>query len=90
MGDCWPKSSVWVDFLNAHARQFWADLYGYDRFKGTSSLFSFWIDMNEPSVFSGDELTLPKNVYHLTSDFEFYQHKDVHNVYGTLMAKATY
>lgn len=46
--------------------------------------------MNEPSVFSGDELTMDKDNIHLTSDNQQFQHKDLHNAYGLLMAKATY
>jgi alpha 1,3-glucosidase len=64
VGDCWPKDSVWVDFLNPKACNYWKSLYKYDSFKGTSSLFNFWIDMNEPSVFSGEELTMDKNAIH--------------------------
>lgn len=52
-GECWPEKSVWVDFLNENACNFWKSLYKYDKFKGTSKLFNYWIDMNEPSVFSG-------------------------------------
>lgn len=89
-GECWPKTSVWVDFLNRNAQTFWSTLYQYDKFKGTNRLFNFWIDMNEPSVFSDDELTMPKNTFHLTTDNKRYMHKDLHNVYGTLMANASY
>ena len=46
--------------------------------------------MNEPSVFSGDELTMDKMALHLTDNGTFYMHKDIHNAYGLLMAKATY
>jgi alpha-glucosidase (family GH31 glycosyl hydrolase) len=46
--------------------------------------------MNEPSVFSEDELTMPKNAIHITKDNRKYLHKDIHNAYGILMAKATY
>jgi alpha 1,3-glucosidase len=46
--------------------------------------------MNEPSVFSEDELTMPKKAIHLTKDNIKYDHKDVHNAYGLLMAKASY
>lgn len=90
VGKCWPNASVWVDFLNENAGQFWSDLYQYDKFKGTSKLFAYWIDMNEPSVFSGDELTMPKNAVHLTVNNKRYLHKDVHNAYGTLMAKMSH
>lgn len=46
--------------------------------------------MNEPSVFSGDELTLPKNVYHLTVNHEYILHRDVHNANGILTSKNSY
>ena len=89
-GECWPETSVWIDFLNKKSSEFWQTLYQYDKFKGTSKYFGFWVDMNEPSVFSGDELTLPKNAIHMTSDFELYLHKDLHNAYGILSAAASY
>lgn len=81
---------MWIDFLNDNASSFWKSLYQYDKFKGTSKIFNYWIDMNEPSVFSGDELTFPKNNIHITSDNQIYLHRDLHNAYGVLMAKATY
>lgn len=43
----------------------------------TPSLF-VWNDMNEPSVFSGPELTMPKDAVHC-GDWE---HRDLHNLYG--------
>ena len=89
-GECWPKNSVWVDYLNENAQKYWASLYRYDKFIGTNRLFGYWIDMNEPSVFSGDELTMPKNAIHVTKENRRFFHKDVHNAYGILMAKATY
>ncbi|CDW89550.1 neutral alpha-glucosidase ab [Stylonychia lemnae] len=89
-GQCWPKTSVWIDFLNEYANNYWASLYSYDKFKGTSKIFGYWVDMNEPSVFSGDELTMPKNTYHMTKDYWFYKHGDVHNAYGILSAKSSY
>lgn len=46
--------------------------------------------MNEPSVFDEDELTMPKNAIHITSDNKRYQHKDLHNAYGIMMAKASF
>jgi alpha-glucosidase (family GH31 glycosyl hydrolase) len=46
--------------------------------------------MNEPSVFSEDELTMPKKAIHVTKENVRYDHKDVHNAYGILMAKASY
>ena len=42
--------------------------------------------MNEPSVFSGPEVTMPKNLQH----YEGAEHRDVHNLYGFYMQKATF
>ena len=58
-GECWPGASVWVDYFNENARQFWEGLYQYDTSVGTTAIYSFWNDMNEPSVFDGEEQTLP-------------------------------
>ena len=67
-GNCWPGTSVWIDYFNSRARDYWASLYSYDQFKGTSNLFGIWIDMNEPSVFSGPEGTMPKTAKHVLAD----------------------
>jgi alpha 1,3-glucosidase len=48
-------------------------------------LFHIWIDMNEPSVFDGPELTIPRDALHYKADGTAVQHKDVHNAYGRLM-----
>jgi alpha 1,3-glucosidase len=42
--------------------------------------------MNEPSVFNGPEVTMPKDLIH----YGDWEHRDVHNLYGTVMVKATY
>lgn len=42
--------------------------------------------MNEPSVFSGPEITMPKDVLH----FDDWEHREIHNVYGMLQHRATF
>jgi len=44
-----------------------------------------WNDMNEPSVFNGPEITMPKDNLHDGG----LEHRDVHNIYGWWMANAT-
>ena len=91
MGMCWPGLSVFVDFMNKEGRKFWGDMYSYDFFKGTDDNFHVWLDMNEPSVFDGPEGTLPKNVIHVLDDgLTGVYGKDVKNIYGIQMMKATY
>lgn len=41
--------------------------------------------MNEPSVFNGPEITMPKDALHMGS----IEHRDVHNVYGLYYHQAT-
>ena len=56
---CWPDNSTWVDFLNEDAQAYWESAFSFENFKGTNYLYSFWNDMNEPSVFGTDSKTLP-------------------------------
>lgn len=56
---------MWIDFLNPAAKAFWKKQYL--GFKGTSSLYGIWIDMNEPSVFDGFESTFPMTNLHMNN-----------------------
>ena len=69
-GTCWPGQSVWIDFLNKNAQDYWAGLYDYNKFKGSSSIYHAWNDMNEPSVFSEDSKTIPTNAKHVRANGE--------------------
>ena len=42
--------------------------------------------MNEPSVFSGPEITMPKDLIH----HDGWEHRELHNVFGALLHRATY
>lgn len=46
--------------------------------------------MNEPSVFTGPENTMPKDARHYLSDGTRLQNKDVKNAYGLMMMMPTY
>ncbi|KAF9576907.1 hypothetical protein EC968_000032 [Mortierella alpina] len=84
-GWCWPGSSQWIDFYNPKARDWWASLFSYDRYKSSTKDLFTWNDMNEPSVFSGPEITIPKDVIH----YGKVEHRNVHNLYGTMFHSAT-
>lgn len=83
-GWCWPGNSVWVDFLNENAQEFWGNLFDYKVFKGSSYIYSFWNDMNEPSVFSESTMTMPMDAVHVKADGTQRSHLEVHNAYGAL------
>lgn len=85
-GWCWPGSSHWIDCFNPEAINWWKSLFKYDAFKGTMENTWIWNDMNEPSVFNGPEVTMPKdNIHH-----GGWEHRDVHNINGMTFHNATY
>ena len=55
---CWPGSSGYVDGLSPRAMQWWADQYSLANWKHSTPNLYLWNDMNEPSVFSGPEVSL--------------------------------
>jgi len=56
----------------------------FENFKGTNYLYSFWNDMNEPSVFNTVSRTIPLESLHYKADGSAYEHRDIHNAYGGL------
>lgn len=87
-GAVWPGDCVFPDFSNPKARQWWAGLYT-TFFKQETPVHGVWNDMNEPAVFEINNKTFPDNVLH-DNDGNPCDHRRIHNVYGMLMARATY
>ncbi|WKY16061.1 hypothetical protein Q1695_001054 [Nippostrongylus brasiliensis] len=85
-GNCWPGDSSYIDFLNPEARQFWADQFAFDKYVGSTKDVYTWNDMNEPSVFSGPEVTMEKDLVHHGG----LEHREVHNIYGFYNHESTY
>ncbi len=81
--EVWPGDSVYPDFLNTKTRHWWSDLQKRMVDTGVSGI---WNDMNEPASFKGP---LPDDVM-FNEDGVMADHRETHNVYGHLMAKATY
>lgn len=81
----WPGDSVFPDFTSESVRNWWAE---QSNFQVKHHIRGIWNDMNEPASFKGP---LPNNVvFPGDPDTESLLHEDIHNVYGHLMAKATY
>jgi alpha-glucosidase (family GH31 glycosyl hydrolase) len=76
--------------LNPNGRSFWAEEMQPNNFLNTNSRYHFWIDMNEPTVFSADNKTMIGNNLHYDNNGHPWYHKDVHNMYGALTNEATY
>ncbi|KAG7002639.1 Neutral alpha-glucosidase AB [Fusarium oxysporum f. sp. conglutinans] len=64
----------------------WNGLFDYTVFKGTMVNTFIWKDMNEPSVFNGPEIIMPKG----NLRFGGWEHRDLHNLNGMMFHNATY
>lgn len=84
VGVVWPGNSLFPDFTNPSTRQWWSQ---FVKDFVSTGLQGLWIDMNEPatwqpsgfpldSVFAGEGIRT--------------DHRETHNVYALLMAKATH
>ena len=83
VNEVWPGDSVYPDFGNPKVRTWWADNQKYLVDLGVRGV---WNDMNEPASFRGE---LPPDVV-FTDEDQPSDHAAIHNIYGHLMAKATY
>ena len=86
-GWSWPGDSVWFDFLNEQAQEYYQSLFHPSVFKGTNYMYGIWNDMNEPSVFKSHtekQVGMPVTNTHVMKDGSVIQHRWVHNAYGAL------
>lgn len=85
-GWCWPGESSYLDFTNPRVRQWWAEQFSLQKYEGSTLDLYTWNDMNEPSVFNGPEVSMPKD----TKNLEGVEHREWHNLYGYYMHRATF
>ncbi|RHZ75027.1 hypothetical protein Glove_218g5 [Diversispora epigaea] len=83
---CWPGSSSWPDFTNPKACEWWSKKFTLDQYNGSTESLFIWNDMNEPAVFSGPEITFPKDII----QHDGWEHRDSHNIYGLSYHAATF
>ncbi len=86
-GECWPGTSSYMDFFRSDVREFWAGLFNYSTYNGSSRNLYIWNDMNEPSVFNGPEMSMPRTALHGNGSVE---HREIHNIYGQLFHRSTF
>ncbi|GJU20784.1 heteroglycan glucosidase 1 [Tanacetum coccineum] len=84
VGNVWPGPCVFPDYTQEKARSWWANLVKDHISNGVDGV---WNDMNEPST-----TTMPEsNIHRGDAELGGHQnHSHYHNVYGMLMARATY
>jgi alpha-glucosidase len=79
----WPGDSLYPDFSNDRVREWWASK---QKIMTDTGVAGIWNDMNEPASFNGP---LPDDVV-FNNDGVLTDHREIHNVYGHYMSKATY
>ncbi|MGH7492470.1 MAG: glycoside hydrolase family 31 protein [bacterium] len=84
VGDVWPGKSHFTNYTRAESRQWWGDLVGKFVDHGIAGI---WNDMNEPAVWGREA---PPLVEFEKEGGKKTTLKEIHNVFGHLMAQATY
>ncbi len=80
----WPGICAFPDFTNPATREWWGDKHARLLDAGVAGV---WCDMNEPALFVPQGATMPGDVVH-PGGGETRLHAQVHNLYGSLMARA--
>jgi alpha-glucosidase len=80
----WPGTCAFPDFTNPEAREWWGEHHRALIERGVAGI---WCDMNEPALFVPHGATMPGDVVH-PGGGEARRHAEVHNAYGSLMARA--
>ena len=80
----WPGVCAFPDFTNPATREWWGENLRAILDKGVAGI---WCDMNEPSLFVPRQSTMPNDIVH-PGGGEPKLHGQVHNAYGSLMARA--
>lgn len=87
----WPGPSIFPDFAQEAARDWWGEQYGKFVDMG---VVGFWNDMNEPAIFETPTKTMPLDVVETIDSPGFETREttqaELHNVYGMLNSMATY
>lgn len=74
--ECWPKDSVYFDYLNPKTIDYHVKIYTQvpdevddkDSYIWNNRNVLIWNDMNEPACFNNNEGTMPKSNLHLLPD----------------------
>ncbi len=84
-GEVWPGESAFPDFTDNRVSDWWGSQHDFYVERGISGI---WNDMNEPAVFNEIKTMEPHIMHRNNGDPK--THREVHNLYGLLMSKATF
>lgn len=93
--EVWPGEVAYPNFINATVRKWWGEKH---KDLLDMKITGIWNDMNEPASFEGE---IPENVMFKKDaivlreasnslNSGYLMHKQIHNLYGHFMAKATF
>lgn len=91
-GYVWPDKAVFPDFLNPEVRDWWGSWHKHLTSLGVAGI---WNDMNEPALDDrpfgdpGNKIWFPLDAHQGPID-EKTTHAEAHNLYGLMMAQASY
>lgn len=91
-GYVWPDKAVFPDYLQKEVRDWWGDLLNSLTDVGVAGI---WNDMNEPTLDDrpfgdpGKKIDFPHDAAQGPTE-EKTNHAETHNVYGLMMAQASY
>ena len=83
----WPGDVHWPDFSKPEARSWWGEQH---RRYLKSGVAGFWNDMNEPAILGGRDFPDDVRFAYADRGTGSTDHREAHNVYGLLMARATF
>ncbi|MEH2138165.1 glycoside hydrolase family 31 protein [Nostoc sp.] len=91
-GYVWPDKAVFPDYLRTEVRDWWGNWQSSLTDIGVAGI---WNDMNEPALDDrpfgdpGNKISFPLDAPQGPTD-EITTHKETHNLYGLMMAQASY
>ena len=83
----WPGDVHWPDFSKPEARSWWGEQH---RRYLDAGVTGFWNDMNEPAILGGRDFPDDVRFAYADRGTGSTDHREAHNVYGLLMARATF
>ncbi|MFN3596242.1 MAG: TIM-barrel domain-containing protein [Rubricoccaceae bacterium] len=83
----WPGDVHWPDFSRPDTRDWWGEQH---RRYLDAGVTGFWNDMNEPAILGGRDFPDEVRFAYADRGTGPADHREAHNTYGLLMARATY
>lgn len=84
---CWSGDASWIDVFNPKTWPWWIEqhLLAAQKLEANARNVFIWNDMSEPAIFTGPEVTSPKDVIH----YPHWENRDLHNINGMILQNLT-